>query len=100
LEITTPSATSTLVWEGEAPVGVGGSGVDGVFVDDGDWSAGVGFTPGSASDAAASSFGGAASAVDASPESGLAHATAAGNPTAAPTPSATANAPTLPTHQA
>ncbi|HTI74214.1 MAG TPA: hypothetical protein VL634_04405 [Mycobacterium sp.] len=100
LESTTPSATSTVVCDGDPPVGAGESGADELFVDEGgDGLAGVGFTPASVS-GAASELAGAASAVEASPESGPAHATAAGNPTAAPTPSATANAPTLPTHQA
>jgi hypothetical protein len=101
LDMTTPSATSTLVCDGEAPVGVGESGVDGGLVDEGgDALPGDNCTPASAPDAAASALAGAASVADASPESGLAHAAAAGIPTAAPTPSATANAPTLPTHQA
>jgi hypothetical protein len=109
VDITTPSATSTVVWEGDddvAPDGFGESGVDEVSADEGkDALLGGDFTLDSAPaedepEDAASDWIGVASVVVASPESGLAQATPVGTATAAPTPNATANAPTRPIHGA
>jgi hypothetical protein len=109
VDITTPSATSTVVCDGDddvAPDGFGESGVDGVSADeDRDALVGGDFTLDSAPEAgepedAASDCTGAVSVVVALPEPGLAQATPVGTAMAAPTPNATANAPTRPTYRA